>query len=535
MKLNVKIAAIVAVLVSAAGQAGAQAAATGATTIAPTAPAPPPPPMIVDKKDPGSVWVRCDGQPASMSAGALAAYLLAITATGGIVGGLVGAPETGDVDKRLKGEDGVAACDLAIAREDEDIRRASLGLARAIHRIEAKQYDAAMVDLKGVDALAGVKAQEDDYRRSLGLTILELQATVLVRQGKVAEAQAVALEMAGTAPYDIITLGRALPFVELTGTMDPGKQAFLERIGKLYPTTLDRRSDLKQWTGDFVGSAADLERYDALLKVFLPESDPRVLAIARRSVAYMLAGDMTKSTLLAAEARKAVDALAGSGKADDSANLIARAEEMLDFQAIGRQLAEGKAAEARAAFAARSRWVAPTAPAVALLTERLRAGASPAELTGALTRDPAQIRADALAVRAKQIAEPADETKALYGTMRPYLRNAHQPYTSGVWRTEKSRYLAERTEKAKYAGELLFIYGAYGQAGGEALLLHAALLAEARGEGGFVLGPARTKMDSTLVMFGDPGEPGMVDGMIIDAQDVIAALSGEMPKPVKRR
>ncbi len=67
-------------------------------------PAAPPPP-----EKPGSVYVQCDGQPAGLSGAELAGLLFMITATGGVVGGLVGAPETADDGKKAKADDAAPA------------------------------------------------------------------------------------------------------------------------------------------------------------------------------------------------------------------------------------------------------------------------------------------------------------------------------------------------------------------------------------------------------------------------------------------
>lgn len=527
MRRLFRTAAVVAVCTSMSAEAVAQTAAqTAGETTAAAAPS---------KKDTGSVWVQCDGQPADMSAGELAAYLLAITATGGIVGGIVGAPETGDIDKRLKGAEGVTACDQAFARETNSMRKVQLQLARGVHRVEAKAYAEALVDIRTAAAVAGAQAEEGDFKRTIGLSMLELEAATLLRMGKPAEAEALALSMAEVAPYDVLTQLRALPYAGLTATMTPAKRAYFDRFVKIYPPALFSRYEARLWDGDFVGAAADLERFDALHKAYFADAEPMTLSLARRAAAYMLAGDMKRSDEVAVEARAAVEKLIRSGKAGESAAVIAQAEELLDFQAVGRKLAEGKAAEARAAFAARSRWLAPKAPAVAVLTGRLRAGAAASELTGALARTPAEILAEGLAIEAAAITEPADEAKALFGAMRAYQRNAHAAYTRSVWKTDKSRYLIKRSDKAKYNGELLFVYGAYGQAGGEAILLHAALLARRRGYDGFMMGPVRSKLDSSLVMFVNAGGPGAIDGMVLNAGEVIAALSPEMPEPAKSR
>jgi hypothetical protein len=559
MNRRLRTAVAVAALTSVAGQGLAQ------TTPAPPpvpvqvpaapAPAPTPPPQVMyvpatspspapaatpvetpSKRETGSFWVQCDGQPASMSGAELTAYLLAISFTGGIVGGLVGAPETGDVGKRIKGDDAIAACDQALAKETEAVRKVQLSLARSIHQIEAKRYDAALIDIRAIPTLAGDKAQETDFQRSLGLSLLELEAITLVRLGKPAEAEAAAMKMAEAAPYDVLNQIRVLKYANLTAEMTPAKAAYFDRFVRIFPASLVSRYEARLWQGDFTGAAADLERYDAVQKAFFPnDAEPLTISTARRAAAYMLAGDLERSNALAVEARAAVEKLIRSGKASESANVISQVEELLDFQAVGRQLAEGKVKEARAAFASRSRWLAPKAPAVALLTERLRAGATPTELTGALSRDPAAIRAEGLAIASAAIREPDDETKALFGTIRPYIKNGHAGFTRAVWKTDKSRYLVKRSDKAKYTGELVYIYGAYGQAGGEALLMHCALLAKARGKSGFMVGANRKELDSTLVLFGNPGDPGTVEGMVVDADAVIRALSGEMPEPERRR
>lgn len=527
-----------AALLSFAGQALAQTAA--APSVSPPVIASPPPasqPAVAPEKPVGSVFVRCDGQPAGLSGAELAGLLFLITATGGVVGGLVGAPETADDGKKAKGDEGVAACTAALAEEKEEIRRVQLTLARAIHQIEAKHYDAALADARSVSAAAPVKSQERGFQHSLGLSALEIEAATLLRMGRPKEAEDKALKMAATSPWDILNLLRVSRYVGLTAEMSPAKQAFYDTYIRVLPTGLFQRYEAKQWVGDWAGSAADLELLLAVQSDLLKEDIPSPpLFTARRSVAYLLAGDLETSNALAVEGRKAVDDLVKSGKALDEQSAISQAEELLDFQAAGRMFAEGKIKEARAAFAARSRWLAPTAPAVALMTARLRAGATPAELTGALARDPDQLRADALTAEAGQITESETAAKVLYAAIRPYARATdYSAYTRSVWNTAKSRYMVKRSGKENHDGELIFIYGASGPAGGEAMLLHAALVAQARGKDGFMFGPTRKRLDSALIIFGDKGDPAIEDGALINAADVINALSPDMPKPAPRR
>lgn len=486
-------------------------------------------------KELGSVYVRCDGQPAGLSGAELAGMLFLITATGGVVGGLVGAPETADDGKKNKGAEGVAACTAAIAQEKEEVRLMRLTLARAVHQIEAKDYDAALADVRSISAITPEKSQDRWFKRSADLSAMELEAAIMVRTGRNAEAEAIALRMAAMAPYDILTLYRSVRFVGLTAEMTPEKKAFFESYVRVSPLSLLTRAEARQWAGDYAGSAADLEALNAAADIFLKEKQPEPpLYAARRSVAYQLAGDNERSNAIAAEARAAVDALVKSGKALNEANTVSQAEELLDFQAIGRQLAEGKVKEARTAFAARTRWLAASPPAVALMTSRLRAGAAPQELTGSLARDPEQLRADGLAAKAGAIIENPKAEQILYGAIRPVGRKAdYTPYTRTVWRTDKSRYVLKRSPKANHVGEVVFIYGAYNAAGGEALLLHCALVASARGKDGFLIYPGRSKFDSAIVIFANRGDPGVPESALLDADTVIEALSVDMPKPVK--
>ena len=87
--------------------------------------------------------MQCDGNPNNMSAGELVVRLVTITA---IVGLLAPSPEQPDASKRQFGEAGVAACTELLEgpkREGNAERRIPLILARALHRIEARDYASA--------------------------------------------------------------------------------------------------------------------------------------------------------------------------------------------------------------------------------------------------------------------------------------------------------------------------------------------------------------------------------------------------------
>ncbi len=481
---------------------------------------------------PGSVFLQCDGKPANITAAETTARILVIMATAG----LAGSSENADVSKRLEGANGVAACDAALATEHDETRRVQLTLAHAIHEIEAKNFQTALNDARSIPTVAGARAQEHGFQRSLMLSGMELEAAALVRLGRPGEAEQVALAMGAKAPWDLLNMNRAALYVGLTPEMTPAKRDFYAQYVRLTPQALNIRSRSRQWGGDFAGAAADIESLVETQAGFTaagqPPPDP--IFAATPAASWALAGNMEKSNALAADARARLDERERTGKAAASESTVSATEELLDFQAVARLLAEGKATEARSAFAARSRWIAPSPPAVALLTQRLRAGAAPEELTGALARDPAILRADGLSAKSGYITENPDGAKNLYGGIRFVVNDADFAALSrNVWKTDKSRYLLKPTGKEKYVGEAVYMQGVIGVPAGEALLLHCALLARSRGKTGFVLIPVRSRLDSAVVRFGVPGEQGFPVDAAFDAATVIAALSVEMPEPAK--
>src|SRR4051812_12784796 len=80
------------------------------------------------KVNPGSVYVRCDGNPDNITAGETLARVVAITA---LVGLFMPQHEAPNLSRRLTGADGVAACSAALEKESNATRRVQLILARA--------------------------------------------------------------------------------------------------------------------------------------------------------------------------------------------------------------------------------------------------------------------------------------------------------------------------------------------------------------------------------------------------------------------
>ncbi|HTT96664.1 MAG TPA: hypothetical protein VMF58_01330, partial [Rhizomicrobium sp.] len=343
-----------------------------------------------------SNYLLCDGSPAHRSGAELAGRLLLIMATGG----LAGPGEKADASKRATGAAGVKACDDAISRETDPVRKVQLTLARSVHHLEADEYDAALLDARNAPSEAGPAANDIGFRHSLLLSALELQAAALVRLGKPAEAQAVALEMAAASPYDTIAQERAAIYMSPDGAMSLQKRAYYDHLSRIWTKGLMIKGVAEEWAGDYLAAAADYEAFVDLRYGFVADKQnlvPEVAVLAQRAVALAMAGKTAEADAVAADTRKSLDALIASGKAMNFTEIATTSQELLDFEAIISQARSGKMSQARLLFAGRSRWLTPTAASVADLSALLRKGVPASDLTGPLAKEPAAIRAEYLA------------------------------------------------------------------------------------------------------------------------------------------
>ncbi len=497
--------------------------------------------LSAQTKTPGpSAYLLCDGNPPHRSTGELLGRALLLSATLG----LAGQGEVQDVSKRAHGNEGVDACDAALLQETDPIRMVQLMLARSIHHLETGDNTAALEDARKAPTLAGHAADDIGFRHSLLVSSLDLQAAALVRAGDFPNAEAAALQMANTSPYDVIAQVRAIPYVQLTAELTPEKQAYLDRLVKIFPEALAFRAIVYQWAGRYLEAAADYASIVELRSGFSPDNNnpppsPDVLAL--RSVMLALGGKLEESTALAADTSAMIRVLAATGKTALMQSSIDGADQALDFQAIIVDLSAGRASAARIKFAARTHWSVPATPAVAELAARLRQGASPAEIAGPLATDPAIMRTNGLVANAGAITEANNAVASLYAAIRqPIDAGTYHAWTDDVWNTKSSIFLHKRAANENYVGELMVVPRTPGFfkpphlitiAAGDALLMHCALMAEARGAKGFELFPGRKLLEAFLLRFGNPGEPGMPAAATFDAATVIADLSSEFPHP----
>jgi hypothetical protein len=142
------------------------------------------------------------------------------------------------------------------------------------------------------------------------------------------------------------------------------------------------------------------------------------------------------------------------------------------------------------------------------------------------------IRSSGLSARAGAIIGASNADKALYGAVRAAMSgDEYSTWDSRVWNTSDSSYLVKKTGKEEYTGDLILMKPPNGIATGDALLMHCALLARARGKTGFVLYPARPRLDYAFVRFVDGSDPSAPVAAMLDANTVVAALSTEFPDP----
>jgi hypothetical protein len=491
------------------------------------------------KKEEGSLYLQCDGNPNNMTAGESAARLLgAVT----LLALFAPPPESADASKRKFGADGVAACSAIVDGEKAEgnpRRRVPLILARAVHRIEAKDYDAAIGDVAKARAEAAAAALTADpyFNRSMGLSFDQVEAAALVRLGRIEDAQRVSLTQAGQYRYSLMPL---LGFNTYSNLAPIGGDADIERakaLSRLVPAAIDTVAGRLEELSRFDEAAkmrADLVAYQSLGKdkegKALP---PSSLGVARSALAYALAGQWDTAAASATRARSIDAERLNDAKPEDMAVRL-QATEVLDLYEVMLLAHGGNLDGARRKFTARSRWLAPSFGAVMAANRLLYDGASPADRTGQLAMPATalwQERVDS--TRAELLAKDSDN-KSLFALIKPYAAaSAFEAQSKSAWRTDKSKiFLKPSKERPFDDSKIAFLYGVSGDVAFDTMMLHAALDAKAQGKKGFTFNPIIDKYLAGVVREGNPGEAAMPDALFLDADAVVAALSPVIPDPV---
>lgn len=483
---------------------------------------------------PGSAYLQCDGQPNNVTGGETAArFIGAVT----LLGLFAPPPEAADASKRKFGAEGVKVCSSLIdgeRREGNANRRMGLILGRAIHQIEAKNYDAAIADaaLGRSEAQAAGLLNDPYYLRSGARAFAGIEAAALLRKGESEKAREAALRDVGPLEYSLFGLMTAPTFDNLVPTPSDSADKVNHWRSRLFPVLAIVRADALDMAGRFADSARIRDAYADFDAEHTPELRSSV-TVAQAAIAHALAGNAAVGAERAQSAKANADKRKADGHPEsDAAEFVA----VMDLYGIVESMNAGDMKTARRLFAARSEWVGPSLGSVIEINRRLRQGASPDELIGGLARDGRDLWKDkAEASKAALLAKDSDN-KTLFGLISS-ARNASAYYALSkiVWRTDKSKIvLKTKVDLAKSKMELMYLPFVDPAVAMDGYVLHAALLAKSRGQQGFVFAPVVTdNIVAASFRTGNRGQKGFADDLFIDANDVIAKLGPLIPTPAR--
>lgn len=485
-----------------------------------------------ERKRLGSLHVRCDGQPNNMTdAESFGRLLGALT----LLSIFAPAPEEPNPAKRLFGKAGVDACSQLIdpgeKTENNGLRRLPLILARAIHRIEAKDYAAAIADVEKArgEAKTLTLVGNPYFDRSMGLSFDNIEAEARLRLDDALGAQEVSLRRLDTINYGFVPMVFANDFGEYMRTYTPRAEQLQTNLSRLSPSSLNSfASDLEE-AGRFADAAAKREALLTVLESLKPKH-PGSISYANAALSHALAGNWDKARQRANFARSNLEQRNASGVPDNDA---AKVVEVLDLYDIVRQAHEGQMKEARRSFAARSQWISSSFGAVREVNKRLRTGASQDELFGSLGPTPEQLWEDRKASRLATKLQKDTDNDTLFDLVLPYARiNEFEAQSKDTWRLDKPKMMS--AEPNKETGHYsIFSWGAV-QTRYDSIVLHAALRARQKGKQGFTMMLLPTQYGTTgWVKFVDKTEEGVDPALFVEAAPVIEELGKVIPSPLE--
>ncbi len=488
----------------------------------------------VEPKGP-SLHVQCDGYPNNMTAGESAARLLgAVT----LLALFAPPPESADPKSRKFGAEGVDACSQILAGEKTEgnqRRRIELMQARALHKIEAKDYEGALGDVAMArqDSAAAGLPGDPFYSRSAVLGMDQIKSAALIRQKKPADAVNAAYRQFDGAKYQYWVLSQMNyygAFVKADNPAAPLLDRYNSHMQRVQPDGATGRAARLADLGRFAEAAKLVEAALDVHIAFKPDNMSSYYH-AVSSVNHALAGDWQKAETRAAEARQNDTARVAAGKPDELRSEIA---ELLDLYEILKLHRDGNLNAARRMFTGRSAWLAPSLGALMETNRRLAPGASADDKIGLLALTPDQMWEEReTSVMAQLLAKDADNKTLFYMPNSGMTGGGWETYSKKVWNTEKkSKILRDPNEKngIMVAG----LYDLYGQflAQTDALLLHSALVAKSKGHTAFYFNPVfKEGYSLAQVRFGKAGDPGLPAELVLNPDDVIAQLEAVIPRP----
>jgi len=489
-----------------------------------------------ERKEKGSLYLRCDGEPNNMTGGeSFARFLGAIT----LLALFAPAPETPDPSKRLFGAEGVDACTQLIdgdKAEGNAVRRVPLILARSLHRIEAKEYEAALADVVKAreEAAAAGLVGNPYFDRSMGLSFAKIEAEILLRKKDPAAARDVALAAVDGMAFSFVPSIVVPDYASFVPDLSPAAERKLAANARIFPALLFAYADKLEEVGRFADAAAKREALIAVNEGLKPDDASSVI-YARTALSHALAGSWDEAEKRAEFARSNLAARRAAGKPETNG---AQVVEVLDLYDIARLAHQGDLATARRNFAARSQWLEPSLGTVMAVNRRLREGASEADLFGALATTPEDLWQkrfdDLMAVRLQRDTD----NKTLFALIQPYAKvDDFENRTKDTWRVTKSRMMAKEADED---GQWRITSGGNIYSGIDSIMLHAALQAQAQGKDGFtmlVVLPQATgaymPFSAGFARFVDRAEVASADALFIPASEVVAELSPVIPSPTE--
>jgi CheY-like chemotaxis protein len=483
-----------------------------------------------------SFHVQCDGSPNNMSSGESAARLLgAVT----LLGIFAPPPESADPKARKFGKEGADACSQVLVGEKTEgnlTRRIELIQARALHQIEAKDYDAALADVALARREAAAAGFDSDplYRRSTGLGMDQIEAAAYLRQDKVTEAVTASLRQYEGVKHQYIPMLLMHSFPEF---VKPGNEAIgqverhYQQMLRLSPDTISFRANWMGELGRFADAARLREAAIDIQLAFKPEQKP-TYNYASAALEHALAGDWAKAEARAADARQNDKDRVAAGKAEESRSGNA---EILDLYEVLKLHRDGNVASARRMFTGRSAWLVPSLGAVMEANRRLLPGATADERIATLGKTADQLWDERKAAEIAELQSKDADNKTLFYLPNGASRSANwESYSKQVWNVKKkSKMLLEPDEKnGIIVGGFSDIYGNV-YAKFDALLLHTALTAREKGHSHFYFNPVMAKdgYSYAQIRFGKAGEPGLPADVVLTPEPVIAELSALIPPP----
>jgi hypothetical protein len=536
------LALMAAVSVPTLATAQSTAATVSDTPAATTPPAPAPTPPTVQRpaapatpakvdRNPPSDYLKCDGQPNNMTGGETAARLIgALT----LLSIFAPSPEGYNPEARLFAAEGVAACNRLIdgpgdASESNAARRIPLILGRALHQIEAADYNAAIADVARARAEATADGRMADplFARTVGRAMALIEAEAQLRLGNPVEARRIGLAGIEQERMSINAAIGYRNYNDFNRTADANEDIYLDAQYRIIPlNSASFYAGRLSETGRFDRAAAireDMLSLVATLDIALRSS----YDFASTSLAQALAGNWPRSNELAELARDNMDKRQREGEGETN---ISTTVELLDMQAILRAHHEGRVAEARRLFSGRSAWPAVGFGNLAETTRRLRDGASEAELIGPLSQTVDQLWERRQQTEMRELVNGDKDNQSLWRLNRTPVTSAmYESMANAVWRVERSRlYTAPDSSGWARVG---MPAGVNIMVGLDGILLHSALQARRLNAPGFSMIYVLSAPGVALVRFGAVGDPGISEHRYFDTAAVIAALEPLIPTP----